>query len=405
MDEDEAIRFFAEIEGRPPRCHGTSLPAESSDENGKEEWFASDEFDPEDLEPYVNEGAALDDEVPDITLDGSGKAQTYRPRGKSSPTSRPGVFLGYHCEVGSEWKGGYIVADLEVFKQNINKPSVQQVKRIYLAPSEKYTFPLLPIYEKRTRSLCLDDPVMLDSDTRVDMVEHGDQGEVFDFNEGRATGTLEEPESKDAVGEVESSDGAEDEDPILESYLHPPTMEQRTFSARVYKLISNKQHKALTKLMFYARGAAASESGKLFETSTVELSENFRNANMTYVAEEAKVRMIGYDRVRTVRLTETIKNSIPLDPVPDWGLVAFLEKEIVYAIGSMREFDRDNFPKSFKPATPQKEATVLPTRERYGASAILPLRDFLECLDHARNRFRVMKNQETVELPNQYAAE
>ena len=150
MDEDEAIRFFAEIEGRPPRCHGTSLPAESSDENGKEEWFASDEFDPEDLEPDVNEGAALDDEVPDITLDGSGKAQTYRPRGKFSPTSRPGVFLGYHCEVGSEWKGDYVVADLEDFKQNINKPSVQQVKRIYLAPSEKYTFPLLPIYEKRT---------------------------------------------------------------------------------------------------------------------------------------------------------------------------------------------------------------------------------------------------------------
>ena len=88
------------------------------------------------------------------------------------------MFLGYHCEVGSEWKGDYVVADLEDFKQNINKPSVQQVKRIYLAPSEKYTFPLLPIYEKRTRSLCLDDPVMLDSDTRVDSVGHEDRDGV-----------------------------------------------------------------------------------------------------------------------------------------------------------------------------------------------------------------------------------
>ena len=197
----------------------------------------------------------------------------------------------------------------------------------------------------------------------------------------------------------------EDEDPILESYMHPPTMDQRKFSERVYKLISNKQHKALMKLMFYERGATANELGKLFEASTVEISENFRNANMAYIAEEAKVRMIGNERVRTMRLTETIKNAIPHDPRPDWGLVAFLEKEIVYAIGSMREFDRNNFPRSFKPPTQYKEATILPTWERYGASAILPLRDFLECLDHARDRLRVMKNQDTVELPNQYAAE
>ena len=208
MDEDEAIRFFAEIEGRPPKCHGTSLPAESSDDNGKEEWFASDEFDPDDLEAYVDQGHVSEDEVPDITLDGSGKVQAYQPRGKFCPTSRPGVFLGYHCEVGSKWKGDYVVADLENFKQNISKPSVQQVKRIYLAPSEKYTFPLLPIYEKRTRSLCLDDPVMLDSDTRVESVDHEDQSEVFDFNEGRVAGTSDEPESKDANDQVESSDGA-----------------------------------------------------------------------------------------------------------------------------------------------------------------------------------------------------
>ena len=41
----------------------------------------------------------------------------------------------------------------------------------------------------------------------------------------------------------------EDEDSILESYLHLPRLDQRKFSARAYKLISNKQHKALTKLI------------------------------------------------------------------------------------------------------------------------------------------------------------
>ena len=144
---------------------------------------------------------------------------------------------------------------------------------------------------------------------------------------------------------------------------------------------------------------------KLFEASTISLSENFRNANMAYNSQEARIRTIGGERIRVVRLTETIKNSVSHDPRPDWGLVEFLEKEIVYAVGQMREFDRQNFARSFRAATPHKEATVLPAWERYGPSAILPLRDFLECLEHARERFRIMKNQETVELPNQYAAE
>ena len=208
VDEDEALKFFAEIEGRPPRCHGMSLPAESSDEAGKEEWFASDEFDPEALDELDNSERLPDDDIPDITHDGTGRTQTFQPRGKFSPTSRPGVFLGYHCEVGSKWNGDYIVADLEDFKQNLSKPGVQQVKRVYLAPSEKYTFPLLPIYEKRTRSLCLDDPAMLDSDTRVEPSGGPDEPEKFDFNEGRADGIQDKDNADDPQGDVEPSHGA-----------------------------------------------------------------------------------------------------------------------------------------------------------------------------------------------------
>ena len=208
MDEEEALQFFAEAEGRAPRCHGMSLPAESSDQTGKDECFASDEFDFDKLEEFVDADRALDDEVPDISVDGSGQAQTYRPRGKFSPTSRPGVFLGYQFEVGSKWNGDYIIADLKDFKQNIAKPGVQQVKRIYLAPSKKFTFPLLPIYEKRARLLCLDDPVMLDSDICVESSGLDGDPDNFDFSEGRADGVPDEPKIDDPPAKVESSDGA-----------------------------------------------------------------------------------------------------------------------------------------------------------------------------------------------------
>ena len=184
-----------------------SLPAESSDQTGKDECFASDEFDFDKLEEFVDADRALDDEVPDISVDGSGKAQTYRPRGKFSPTSRPGVFLGYHVEVGSKWNGDYIIADLKDFS-SVAKPGVQQVKRIYLAPSKKFTFPLLPIYEKRALLLCLDDPVMLDSDICVESSGLDGDPDNFDFSEGRADGVPDEPKIDDPPAKVESSDGA-----------------------------------------------------------------------------------------------------------------------------------------------------------------------------------------------------
>ena len=137
MDEDEAIRFFAEIEGRPPRCHCTSLPAETSDESEKEEWFASDEFDPKDLDELVDEDNAPDDEVPDITIDGTGKVQSYRPRGKFSPTSRPGVFLGYHCEVGSEYGKVTILLPILRISSRISTNRVSNRSNVFILPQAR----------------------------------------------------------------------------------------------------------------------------------------------------------------------------------------------------------------------------------------------------------------------------
>ena len=97
---------------------------------------------------------------------------------------------------------------LRISSKICRSPGVQQVKRVYLAPSERYTFPLLPIYEKRTRSLCLDDPAMLDSDTRVEPSGGPDEPEKFDFNEGRADGSQDKDNADDPQEDVEPSHGA-----------------------------------------------------------------------------------------------------------------------------------------------------------------------------------------------------
>ena len=73
------------------------------------------------------------DDVPDITFNGAGRVTSYEKRGKFSATSKLGIFLGCHHEMGSKWNDDYLVADLEDFKQNAKRPSVHQVKRVYCA--------------------------------------------------------------------------------------------------------------------------------------------------------------------------------------------------------------------------------------------------------------------------------
>ena len=68
------------------------------------------------VHPSRNDGDGFDDDepdaVPDITFTGSGRVTSYEKRGKFSATSKLGVFLGYHHEMGSQWNGDYLVADL-----------------------------------------------------------------------------------------------------------------------------------------------------------------------------------------------------------------------------------------------------------------------------------------------------
>ena len=56
--------------------------------------------------------------------------------------------------------GDYVVADLEDFKRNAERASIHQVKKIYSSPKEQWTFPMLAVYDKQTRSVCIDDPAM-----------------------------------------------------------------------------------------------------------------------------------------------------------------------------------------------------------------------------------------------------
>ncbi|CAE7343555.1 JNK [Symbiodinium sp. CCMP2592] len=58
------------------------------------------------------------------------RLSSYQRPSKFSPTSKPGVFLGYHFENGGRWDGDYIVADLEDFKRDALRASVHQVKKL-----------------------------------------------------------------------------------------------------------------------------------------------------------------------------------------------------------------------------------------------------------------------------------
>ncbi|CAE7247081.1 JNK [Symbiodinium necroappetens] len=77
-----------------------------------------------DYDEWCDEGDEEREGV-DITVDGSGKLPSYQRVGKFSPTSKPRMFLGYHFEIGGKWQGDYIVADLEDFKCDASRASIQ----------------------------------------------------------------------------------------------------------------------------------------------------------------------------------------------------------------------------------------------------------------------------------------
>ena len=90
--------------------------------------------------PSRNDGDEFDDDDQLISPSPAPAELPLMKRGASflplASTSKPGIFLGYHHEMGSKWNGDYLVAGLEDFKQNAKRPSVHQLKRVYCAPKE-----------------------------------------------------------------------------------------------------------------------------------------------------------------------------------------------------------------------------------------------------------------------------
>ena len=147
MDEDEALKFFAEIEGRPPRCHGMSLPAESSDEAGKEEWFASDEFDPEALDELDNSERLPDDDIPDITHDGTGRTQTFSPVGSSLPLAALVCSWDIIVKLGRSGTGIMLLLILRISNKICRSPEFSKLNVCILPRVRNTRFPYFHLRE------------------------------------------------------------------------------------------------------------------------------------------------------------------------------------------------------------------------------------------------------------------
>ncbi|CAE7541323.1 JNK [Symbiodinium sp. CCMP2592] len=156
-----------------------------------------------DGEEYAVPGAEVDQRL-----------SSYQRPSKFSPTSKPGIFLGCHFENGGKWDGDYIVADLEDFKRDALRASVHQVKKIYCSPKERWTFPMLAVYDKQTRSMCINDPAMQScapqSSERLDasdMLELEDIDEMFALDEPTRMTEEDVRRAREAELRAESSHG------------------------------------------------------------------------------------------------------------------------------------------------------------------------------------------------------
>ncbi|CAE7201943.1 GABBR2 [Symbiodinium sp. CCMP2592] len=142
------------------------------------------------------------------------RLSSYQRPSKFSPTSKPGVFLGYHFENGGRWDGDYIVADLEDFKRDALRASVHQVKKLYCSPKERWTFPMLAVYDKQTRSVCINDPAMHSNVPKPserldasDMLDLEDIDEIFALDESTRMTDDDIRQAREAELRAESSHG------------------------------------------------------------------------------------------------------------------------------------------------------------------------------------------------------
>ena len=106
------------------------------------------------------------------------------------------------------------MADLEDFKRNAERASVHQVKKIYSSPKEQWTFPMLAVYDKQTRSICVNDPAMQVSAPKEserldasDMLDMEDLDEIFALDEQNRMTDDDIRAAREAELRAESSHG------------------------------------------------------------------------------------------------------------------------------------------------------------------------------------------------------
>ncbi|CAE6956816.1 JNK [Symbiodinium sp. CCMP2592] len=159
------------------------------------------------------------------------RPSSYQRPSKFSPTSKPGIFRGYHFENGGKWDGDYIVTDLEDFKRDALRASVHQVKTVYCSPKERWTFPMLAVYDKQTRSVCVNDPAMLSTVPKPserldasDMLELEDNDEIFALDEPTRMTDDDIRQAREAELRAESSHGG-----VVDYWEYDPSMHKWTY--------------------------------------------------------------------------------------------------------------------------------------------------------------------------------
>ncbi|CAE7248599.1 unnamed protein product [Symbiodinium sp. CCMP2592] len=107
-----------------------------------------------------------------------------------------------------------MVADLEDFKRDALRASVHQVKKIYCSPKEQWTFPMLAVYDKQTRSVCINDPAMHSNVPKPserldasDMLDLEDIDEIFALDESTRMTDEDIRQAREAELRAESSHG------------------------------------------------------------------------------------------------------------------------------------------------------------------------------------------------------
>ena len=109
-------------------------------------------------------------------------------------------------------ENGKVITLSLISKISSAMPREPVFKRIYCSPKEQWTFPMRAIYDKRSRTVCVDDPAMLKGSSKDGnelFQEPGidDDRALFEFDAGRSMTEEEIAIARDAEARAEASHG------------------------------------------------------------------------------------------------------------------------------------------------------------------------------------------------------